>query len=285
MTERIGTGRMQFTIADGLVVMVLMMVGLAVISPWLISEFAMPLYPWPSRSQGWLEQYPIAARVKCMLIITGTTLLGAFAAVVVLRERQTSPFIRCKWTGFGVLTSWALLYGTVTVPKFFIRGRTGGNQTAAAGACKAYAEAQEIYRRTDYDGDGVLEYAISLQQLYERTPCTGDLLLIDKTFYGADCSRPGTRGKAGYILKVLHAQGANATGGRQSYIHTDSNGRAHATGYALVASPAVYDGTGRDTFMIDHTGSIYQKDLGGDTTTFLLNVTEFNPDSTWALAE
>jgi hypothetical protein len=33
------------------------------------------------------------------------------------------------------------------------------NETAAAAACKALAEAQEIYRRTDYDMDGVLEYS------------------------------------------------------------------------------------------------------------------------------
>jgi hypothetical protein len=37
-----------------------------------------------------------------------------------------------------------------------------GNEQAAVGACKMFAEAEDIYRRTDYDRDGVLEYAQTL---------------------------------------------------------------------------------------------------------------------------
>ncbi|MCY3019945.1 MAG: DUF2950 family protein [Planctomycetota bacterium] len=37
-----------------------------------------------------------------------------------------------------------------------------GNEAAAKAACRAYWQAQEIYHRTDYDGDGVLEYAQAL---------------------------------------------------------------------------------------------------------------------------
>ncbi|MGD0093143.1 MAG: DUF2950 family protein [Planctomycetota bacterium] len=36
------------------------------------------------------------------------------------------------------------------------------NEKAAVEACKAYAEAQEIYHRTDFNRDGVLEYAQTL---------------------------------------------------------------------------------------------------------------------------
>jgi hypothetical protein len=43
------------------------------------------------------------------------------------------------------------------------RDEMAANQTAAAAACKAFAEAQEIYRRTDYDADGILEYAQSIR--------------------------------------------------------------------------------------------------------------------------
>jgi hypothetical protein len=38
-------------------------------------------------------------------------------------------------------------------------GPLGRNELAAVAACKMYAEAQEIYLRTDYNGDGVKEYA------------------------------------------------------------------------------------------------------------------------------
>lgn len=47
----------------------------------------------------------------------------------------------------------------------------GENERAAAAACMSYAEAQEIYRRTDWDGNAVLEYAQSmLGGLRARTP-------------------------------------------------------------------------------------------------------------------
>ena len=38
----------------------------------------------------------------------------------------------------------------------------GANEVAAIAACKAFAEGEEIYHRTDYDGDGILEYAQSI---------------------------------------------------------------------------------------------------------------------------
>ena len=36
------------------------------------------------------------------------------------------------------------------------------NETAAAALCKAFAEAEEIYRRTDYGSIGCLRYAQTL---------------------------------------------------------------------------------------------------------------------------
>jgi hypothetical protein len=155
---------------------------------------------------------------------------------------------------------------------------------AAAASCKAYAEAQEIYRRTDYDGDGVLEYAQTLRgtnSLLERVSGAGDLALIDKTFANAEGPPGCVPPKYGYVFKVLTAQGPAATGGARNYI---SNGNM-TLGYALVACPGVYDVTGRDTFMISNNGTIFQKDLGPDTPKIVWAMTEFNPDTTWAAAE
>jgi len=39
------------------------------------------------------------------------------------------------------------------------------NESTAIAACKTYAEAQDIFRRTDWDKDGILEYAQSLPEL------------------------------------------------------------------------------------------------------------------------
>ena len=81
-----------------------------------------------------------------------------------------------------------------------------------AECCKAFAEAEEIYHRTDYSNTGVLQYAKSLGMLYGHK---GELSLIDKAFAYAELGRPFATPKVGFFFKVLTAQGPNATGGRQ----------------------------------------------------------------------
>src|SRR5689334_19200298 len=44
------------------------------------------------------------------------------------------------------------------------------NETAAQNSCKAFAEGEEIFRRTDYDNDGILEYAQALRGLPPPAP-------------------------------------------------------------------------------------------------------------------
>jgi Ca-activated chloride channel family protein len=160
-----------------------------------------------------------------------------------------------------------------------LRSRMAANDTAAAASCKAFAEAQEIYHRTDYDGDGVLEYAQRLkgkESLYEQQPGAADLALIDRTFAEAE-GPPGAQAtpKAGYCFKILTAQGPHAPGGARSYM--DDAGRM-TRGYAVVAYPSAYDSTGRDTFIINNDGTIYQADLGPKTHAVVEKMTRYDPD-------
>ena len=63
------------------------------------------------------------------------------------------------------------------------------NESAAAGACMTYAEAQDIYRRTDWDRDGVLEYAQRIAgdfSLHETKAGAADILLLDAAFAAAE---------------------------------------------------------------------------------------------------
>jgi hypothetical protein len=53
-----------------------------------------------------------------------------------------------------------------------------------------------------------------------------------------------------------------------------------ATG-ALVAYPARYRRSGLMTFLVNHQGTIYEKDLGLRTTDIGMEMTSFDPDSTW----
>jgi len=170
------------------------------------------------------------------------------------------------------------IIASIAIPSL-LRSRMAANQTAAAAACKAFAEAEEIYRRTDYDQDGILEYAQRLSgnnSLLETSVGVGDLALIDRTFGGAEGTASTATAKAGYVFSVLTRQGVNATGGARTFI----TGTNMTLGYALCAVPGAYDGTGRDQFIINNNGTIFQKDVGNST----LQIS-FNPNSTWAAAE
>jgi len=52
-------------------------------------------------------------------------------------------------------------------------------------------------------------------------------------------------------------------------------------GFALVAYPATYRNSGVMTFIVNHSGTIYQKDLGRDTAKIAEDMVAFNPDGTW----
>jgi hypothetical protein len=58
--------------------------------------------------------------------------------------------------------------------------------------------------------------------------------------------------------RILTRQGSNVPGGKYNYI---INGNL-ITGFALVAFPAQYGSSGIMTFVVNHQGKIFQKDLG-----------------------
>lgn len=156
-------------------------------------------------------------------------------------------------------------------------------ENAAIAACKTYAEAQDIYRRTDWDSDGVLEYAQTISgnnSLYEKHAGSGDLTLVDAAFAFAEGPAGVAQTKAGYVFKVLKAQGANAPDGARSYL---VNGNMTG-GYALVCSPADYQ-PGRNTFLINQSGTVHQKDLGPDTASIVNEMSEYNLDTGWVVSE
>jgi hypothetical protein len=53
-------------------------------------------------------------------------------------------------------------------------------------------------------------------------------------------------------------------------------------GFALVAFPAKYGSSGVMTFVVSHENVVYEKDLGSETATQALRITEYNPDATWS---
>jgi len=82
----------------------------------------------------------------------------------------------------------------------------------------------------------------------------------------------------GYYFKILTAQGPDAPGGTADY-HVNGELRS---GFALIAWPARYGVTGVRSFLINHLGDLYRKDLGVDSADAAGSLSVYNPDSSWS---
>jgi hypothetical protein len=52
-------------------------------------------------------------------------------------------------------------------------------------------------------------------------------------------------------------------------------------GFAVVAHPAAYGRSGVMTFMVNHDGVVFQKDLGSNTLKIAKSITAFDPGPGW----
>jgi Protein of unknown function (DUF2950) len=164
--------------------------------------------------------------------------------------------------------------------------RIGRNELSAVQACLAYVDAQQEYAEQGVAGNGV--YA---QRIVSRPGKKDGLYWPAQS--GADESPLGELAASaaaegyrvgqqhapyhGYYYKVLTRQGPNAPGGPLDYI---VRGKMIG-GFALVAYPAEYRNSGVMTFLVNHQGNVYEKDLGPNTASITTGMTAFNPDKTW----
>ena len=167
--------------------------------------------------------------------------------------------------------------------------RIGRNELAAIETLRAYVTAQRIYAQKPRDGTRVRAFALKVGSspgkhdgLYwpadaqngEEVSPFGPLIRDpEKHKFGTPYN--------GYHFKILTRQGAVAPGGAYSYV---INGRMVA-GFAMVAAPARYGETGIKTFIVNHYGDVYQRDLGPDTLQAFGAMTQYNPTSKWELVE
>ena len=158
--------------------------------------------------------------------------------------------------------------------------RIGRNELAAINAMYAYVDAQREYAREDRNGDGMLEYARRFLSnpgkhdgLYWATPDGEPPSPAGPLFDTRDIKD----GYYGYRFRILEGQGSAASGGARSYL---SRGQL-ANGFALVAWPARYGDTGVMSFLVNHDGVVYQKNLGASSAAIASAMTRFDPDATW----
>ena len=169
--------------------------------------------------------------------------------------------------------------------------RIGRNELSAIQVCLCYVDAQREYASKDRNHDGFLEYAQKLMSdagtkngLYwetgkgdEQSPLGPLLARAQRKGYALDQSNGIPSPYHGYYYKILTAQGENAPGGAYDYV---VKGKMIG-GFALVAYPAQYGVSGIMTFVVNHDGIVYQKDLGENTEKAAQAMKLFNPDSTW----
>ena len=181
-------------------------------------------------------------------------------------------------------TQW--YFDTAAGRQELLNRRIGSNEYDAMNVCDRFVDAEIDYGATKHEDARVNQYA----QRIISSPGKQDGLawqnadgtwaghisddtakILANLYTGPDA--PFRR----YYFKVLKAQGPAAHGGAFDYMQ---NG-AIVGGFALSSYPSVYRVTGVKSFIVNHEGVMYEKDLGLTTAKTAQLMELFNPDRTW----
>lgn len=169
--------------------------------------------------------------------------------------------------------------------------RIGENELSTVQTLLAVVDAQREYALKDRDGDGTREYAQKFgsdpgqenglywqAQQGEETSPLGELVADARAEgYRKSGRKRGPVAYHGYYFRMLTRQGKHAAGGAFDYLVKNNM----IGGFAVVAYPAAYGSSGVMTFMVNHDGVVYEKDLGKNTAKKAAAITLFDPDQTW----
>lgn len=168
--------------------------------------------------------------------------------------------------------------------------RIGRNELAAIQVCLAIVDAEREYAASHLDRDGVPKYAARIVStpgkrdgLYwpakagEPASPLGPLIAAAANEGYAPARSAALSPYHGYFYRILAAQGKDAPGGEYEYL---IKGKMIG-GFAAIAYPARYGASGIKTFMVNHDGLVFEKDLGQDTGSVAPRITAYNPDTTW----
>ena len=171
--------------------------------------------------------------------------------------------------------------------------RIGENELAVINVMLAIVDAEREYASADRNENGVREYTSKFKSapgkhdgLYWPTadgePPSPLGPLVSQAA-GAGYAKQGgdaQRAYHGYHFRLLTGQGSHAKGGALDYV---LKGRMIG-GFAAIAYPARYGNSGVMTFIVNHDGVVYQRDLGPDTAAKARAITRFDPGPGWTEA-
>lgn len=176
-----------------------------------------------------------------------------------------------------------------------INRRVGRNELDTIQTLLAIVDAQRVYASKDPDGNGVAAYAASFMSapgkkdgLYWETkegepqsplgPLVGE---ASAQGYAKQAQGAKPQPYHGYNFRMMTRQGKDAPGGAYDY-----RVKGHLFGgFAVVAYPANYGLSGVKTFIVNHEGVVFEKDLGAATSSAGTAITLYNPDKTWQKAQ
>jgi hypothetical protein len=170
-----------------------------------------------------------------------------------------------------------------------VHARTiGHNELAVVQTLLAVVDAEREYAARDPMKTGDPVYARRLLSspghkdgLYWETKPGEEPSPIGAKLALAQLGQAEAEGYFGYRFRLLYSQGPDAPGGAYDYL---VKGRLIG-GFAVIAWPVRYDETGVMTFMVSHSGDVYERDLGWDTTQEAAKIVVFNPDKDWEKAD
>ena len=168
--------------------------------------------------------------------------------------------------------------------------RIGDNELFTINTLLAVVDAQREYAMQDRNKNGLRDYA----QKFISDPGKKNGLYWDAKAGEPESPlgpimkqarnegyKSGSPSYHGYHYRILTAQGKNAPGGAYSYIVKGNM----MGGFAVIAYPAEYDNSGVMTFVVNHDGKVFQKDLGKNTASAAAAIKEYNPDKSWTEAK
>jgi hypothetical protein len=169
--------------------------------------------------------------------------------------------------------------------------RIGRNELDTMQTLLAMVDAQREYASSDADGNGYNDYAARFMSspgkkdgLYWPTKAGSPASPLGplaaravREGYGAQAKAGKPQPFHGYYYRMLTGQGKDAPGGAFDYL---VKGRMFG-GFAVVAYPASYGNSGVQTFIVNHDGVVYERDLGPGTVAEVAKMTRFNPGKGW----
>jgi hypothetical protein len=170
-----------------------------------------------------------------------------------------------------------------------INRRVGANELSTIQSCLAFVDAQREYYMRNAEQDSLLHFAQKLVStqghkdgLYWPTSGAEAPSPLGEAFARARAEgyfkeSADVTPYHGYVYRLLTSQGTHAAGGAYDYMVRDKM----LGGFALMAFPAEYGFSGVMTFMVNHDGVVFSKDLGRTTPTAVLLIESFNPDPSW----